>query len=156
MLRHEGQQGTQVVEIEQQQATVVGELERDLQDARLRVVQLEHASEQGRSDLAHRGSQRMAASAVHVPKGDRIGLGPVIGHADRGDACGYTFGDGARHREACNVAFHIGNEDRNAETREAFRDDHQRDGLAGAGGACGEAVTIAVLGEQIDVAFALA
>ncbi len=38
----EAEQGAQVVEVEQQQALVVGQLERDLEDAGLGVVELEH------------------------------------------------------------------------------------------------------------------
>ena len=43
----EREQGAQVVEVEQQQAAVVGELERDLEHAGLRVVQLEDARRAG-------------------------------------------------------------------------------------------------------------
>ena len=43
----EGEQRAQVVEVEQQQALVVGQLERDLQHAGLGVVELEDARRAG-------------------------------------------------------------------------------------------------------------
>ena len=49
LLGDEPEQRAQVVQIEQQQAAVVGELEDDVEHAGLGVVQLEDAREQGRA-----------------------------------------------------------------------------------------------------------
>ena len=49
VLADEAEQRAQVVEVEQQEPAVVGQLERDLEHAGLRVVQLEDARQQGRA-----------------------------------------------------------------------------------------------------------
>src|SRR5690606_25776992 len=49
---HQVEQGAQVVQVQQQQAAVVGQLEHDVQDAGLGVVQLQDARQQGGAHLA--------------------------------------------------------------------------------------------------------
>jgi hypothetical protein len=67
--------GAQVLEVEQQEALVVGDLEDQLQHAGLRVVEVEQAGEQQRPHVGHRGADRHAALAEDVPEGDRVGVG---------------------------------------------------------------------------------
>ncbi len=52
LFRDDVQQRTEVVEVEQQQSLLVGESERDVEHAGLHVVQLQHASQERRTDLA--------------------------------------------------------------------------------------------------------
>src|SRR5258705_451547 len=61
-----------------------------------------------------------------------------------------------RWMAARDVALHVGHEHRYTQTREALGRDHERHGLAGAGGAGDEAVAVAVLGQQIGGLLALA
>ena len=68
------QHRAQVLEIEQQQAVVVGDLEDEGEHAGLRLVQAQHAREQQRPHLGDRGAHRMALLAEHVPEHDRAGL----------------------------------------------------------------------------------
>jgi hypothetical protein len=148
------EQGAQVVEVEQQPAVVVGELEHDFQHARLGIVEFEHAREQGRADLADRAAHRMAELAVQVPEDHRAGFAGVSVDADFGDPRLQLVVAGARGGEAGDVALDVGHEHRHADAREAFRDGHQRDRLAGAGRARDQAVAIAESRLQPDLALA--
>ena len=65
--RNMRQQAAQILEIEQQQIVVVGVLERDRDDAFLRLVELEQARKKLGSHLGHGRADRMAALAVDVP-----------------------------------------------------------------------------------------
>src|SRR5688500_8095318 len=67
ILTGEGEHGAKIVEIEQQQALIVGEAEHDLEDARLRLVELQHPSEQRGADLAHPRADVMARLAHPLP-----------------------------------------------------------------------------------------
>jgi hypothetical protein len=75
MLHH----GAQILQIEQQQALVVGDLEHQLQHAGLGVVQIEQAAEQQRAHIRDGRAHRMALLAVNVPEHDGAGGGrPVV------------------------------------------------------------------------------
>jgi hypothetical protein len=67
--------GAQVLEVEQQQALVVGDLEHQLQHAALGFVQVEQAGEEQRAHVGHRRADRHAALAEDIPEGDRVGVG---------------------------------------------------------------------------------
>ena len=60
--------GAQVVEVEQQEAVVVGDAEGDREHGLLDVVEVEHAREQQRPDLGRGGAHRVALLAEHVPE----------------------------------------------------------------------------------------
>ncbi len=151
-LGDQAEQGAQVLEIEQQQATVVGELEDDVEDAALGVVEFQDAREQGRTHLADRGAHRVPVLAKQIPEHDRVGFVCVIGDADVLDPRLQLVAGRTGHGEAGDVALHIGEEHRHAHAREAFRDGHQRDRLARAGGTGDEAVAIAQAPLQEDLA----
>jgi len=152
----EAEQRAQVVEVEQQEPAVVGKLEGDLEHALLRVVDLEHAAQEARAYLADRRADRMTGLAVQIPEHDGARFVGVALDADLGDTLLDPVVARARHRQARDVALHVGHEYRNAQTREAFRHHHQRDRLARAGGAGDQAVPISVSGEQMDGPFTLA
>ena len=156
MLRDEGEHGAQVVEVEQQQALVVRELEGDLEHACLHVVELEHAGQQARTDLADGGPDRVAAVPIEVPEHDGAGFRLVVDHAELGGALLDLLAGRPRLGQPRHVALDVGDEDRHSEAREALGQHHERDGLAGAGGAGDEAVAITVAGEQVDRLVALA
>ena len=63
----EAEQRAQVVEVEQQEPAVVGELEGDFEHALLCVVDLEHATQQARADLADRRADGMSRLASARP-----------------------------------------------------------------------------------------
>ena len=58
LISREAEHGTKVGEIEQKQPFVVGDPEDHLEDAFLRVVELEDAGEQGRAHFRHGGAHR--------------------------------------------------------------------------------------------------
>ncbi|MNM83248.1 hypothetical protein D3C81_953030 [compost metagenome] len=147
---HQVEQGAQIVQIEQQQATVVGQLEHDVEHAGLGVVQFKNAREQGRAHLADRGADRVAELAVQVPEHHRAGRCGVVRHADVGRALGQLLAAVACDRKAGHVALHVGQEHRHAQAREPFGQRHQGHRLAGAGRAGHQAVAVAETREQGD------
>ena len=75
------QQRAQVLEVEQQQLVVVGDLERERQDAFLRLVQVEEPRQQQRTHVGDRRADRMALLAPDVPERDRHAAPCRLGHA---------------------------------------------------------------------------
>ena len=116
------------------------------------VVEFEHARKQGRADLGNGGAHRVAIGAEHVPEHGRAAFVGIALDADLPNPCGDLFVVAARHREACDIALHIGQEHRHAQARKAFGQHHQRDRFAGAGGTCNETVAVAVSGQKRDEA----
>ena len=157
-----GQQLAQILEIDQPAAVgrlqfriVVGETEGDVDDALLHVVEAEHPRDQKRPHLEHRGADRMALFAEQVPEHDRELVGLVVKAHILGAFDKIRLRLAARG-DAGEVAFDVGGEHRNAGARKAFREHLQRHGLAGAGRAGGEAVTVGERERQIFVARTLA
>jgi hypothetical protein len=97
----------------------------------------------------------MARLAVEIPEHHRAGLVGIALDADLRHALLDLVVRGAGHRQAGDVALHVGHEHRNAQAREAFGHDQQRDRLPRAGGAGDQTVTVAVPGQQVDGPFAL-
>jgi len=151
----QAEQRAQVVEVEQQQAAVVGQLEHDVEHAGLGFVQLQDAREQGGADLADGGAYRMAQLAPEIPEHHRRGLVAVIADAHQVDALLQLLARRARHRQPGHVALHVGQEDRHADPAEALGQGHQGDRLAGTGRAGDQAVAVAVLRQQEDIATGL-
>ncbi len=132
------------------QATVVGQLEHDVQHARLGVVELQDARQQGRAHFAHGGAHRVAQRAVQVPE-DRGAAGRrVVGHADFLRALQQGLGARAGYGQAGDVALHVGQEHRHADAREAFGQGHQGHGLARARRAGHQAMAVAQFRLQGD------
>jgi hypothetical protein len=155
-VRDERPERAQILEVEEQETPVVGELEGDLEDALLRVVQLEDPGEQRGPDLAHRPPDGMSRLAVEVPEDDGARLLLVTLDADLRDALRDPVARGARHCDPRDVALHVGDEGGDPHPREALRHDEERDGLARARRPRDVAVAVAVLREQGDGLLALA
>ncbi len=145
---HQREQCTQVVQVQQQQAAVVGQLEHDVEYAGLGVVELQNPGEQGGAHLADGGTYRMPELAIQVPEHHRVSRWGVVGHARIVGALQHAGCPVAGHGQAGDIAFYIGQEHRNAQPREAFGQGHQGHGLAGAGGAGHQPVAIAEAGFQ--------
>ncbi len=145
-----GDERAQIVEVYDRQLIVLGDAERDVQDALLHLVELEHAREQKRSHVLDRRPHRVALFAEHVPEDRRIGpLFPVAAEPDLLGALHekvLSLADGGDARE---VALDVGGEHRHTRGREAFGEHLQRHRLAGAGRAGDETVPIGKL--EIEV-----
>ena len=140
------QHRAQVLEIEQEEAAVVGDLEDGREHARLRLVQLEHAPEEERPHLRDRRAQRVALLAEDVPEHHR---GRAVLEALEAQRL-HAFGDlriaAARSGHAREVSLHVGHEDRDADRAEAFRKRLQRHRLARSRRAGDEAVAVGEAG----------
>ena len=139
----------QIVEVEEHQPLLVGDVECDRQHAFLDIVEVHQAGEQQRAHFADGGADRMTLLAEQVPELDRKAcIGPA-GVADIGGAGGKGFvrfgGRRAGHGEAGEIALHVGDEGRNACAGQSFDDALQRDRLAGAGRSGDQAVAVGAL-----------
>src|SRR5262249_4394105 len=112
---HKAEQRAEVIEIQQQQAAVVGELERDLEPARLRVVELEDPRQERRPHLAHGRPDRMAGLAVEIPEQHRTALVDVPFDVGLRHPLLHLVVRHPGHGEPGHVAFDIGQEHRHPE-----------------------------------------
>ena len=142
------QHGLQVFEVEQQQLVVVGDLEDQREHSRLRVVEVEQAAEEKRTHLGNRGAYGMALLAEDVPEGNRGGIEGEVVELQLLHALGDLGIVLAGLADAGEVALDVGGEDRHADAAEGLSHDLQGDGLAGAGCARHQAVTIGHLRKQ--------
>ena len=140
--------GAQVLEVEQQQALVVGDLEHQLQHAGLRVVEVEQAGEQQRAHVGNRRAHRNAVLAEDVPEGDRIGIRSEAFEAEVLQARLQFRRDNAGGAHAGEVTLDVGHEHRHAGVGEAFRHRLQSHRLAGTGGAGDQAMAVGHLRQQ--------
>ena len=69
-----GQHGPEVLEVEEEQAVLVGHPEDHLEHAGLGLVEGQHPGEEERAHLRDGGPQRVALAAEDVEEGDRAGL----------------------------------------------------------------------------------
>ena len=138
MLQHRAQ----VLQVEQQQAVVVGDLEDQVQHAGLGVVERQHARQQQRAHVGDGGAHRVALLAEHVPQRGRAGHAVGRGQAALGEDRGDLFGQRAGLADAGQVALDVGHEHRHADAAEVLGQRLQRDRLAGAGGAGDQAVAV--------------
>jgi len=143
------QHRAKVFQVEQQQAAVVGNLEDQVQHAGLRVVERQHAGEQQRPHVAHRGAHGVALFAEDIPQGG--GAGERLRQLDAAllQHGGELVADSAGLCDAGQVTLHVGHEHRHASVAEVLGEGLQRDGLAGAGGARDESVAVRQRGQQV-------
>ena len=138
----------QVLQIEQQQALVIAELEHQLQHGFLDVRQVQQPRQQQRPEVRNRAAQRMALGTEDIPEHHRVDGRRVAREADMGGALDQLRLDLAGHRQPGQIALDVGREHRHAEIAEAFAQALQRHRLAGASGPGDQAVAVAVPGEQ--------
>ena len=143
--------GPQILGIDQQQAVIVGNLEDQVQHAFLSLVQTQHARQQHRAQVRHRGAKRVPLLAEHIPQGAgqprklrrrqvvlRNALAELRGHLPR-------------LRDPGEIALHIGHEHRHTDAAKAFREHLQSHGLAGAGGPGDQAMTVRQRRQQAQI-----
>jgi hypothetical protein len=149
VVAHVLQHGAQVLQVEQQQAVVVGDLEDQIQHAGLGLVQVQHAAQQQRAHVGDRCPHRVALLAKHIPQSD--GAGDGFGRIQRAilEDGGHLFADGAGLADAGQVALDVGHEHRHADFREILGQGLQGDGFARAGGPGDQAMAVGQGGQQV-------
>ena len=139
----------EVVEVEQHQPFLVGDMKGDVDHAFLNLVEVEQPGQQQRPHFADRSADRMTLSPEQVPELHRAGAVAPVGHADVGGARLEDLVRPGRavagHRQSGEVALHVGDEGRDADRRQSLDNALQGDGLAGAGGARDQPVAIGAL-----------
>ncbi len=150
------QHGLQVLEVEQQQALLVGELEDDVQNAFLGVVELQQTGHQHRTDLGHGRAHRVAFVAEQVPVDRRKGAAGIAVNLELLGAIDCVGIVSPRLADARQISLHVGHEHRHTVRGEAFGNGLQRHRLAGAGGAGDQAMAIGVFQEEKLVGVACA
>jgi len=143
--------GPEILEVEKQQAAVVGDLEDNVEDARLGLVQVEDAGKKQRPHLGDRRPDRVPLFAENVPEHNRIALvgEPLefqIPHAvsDPGVVA-------PRLGQPREIPLHIGHENRHSQVAELLCQHSQGNRFPGAGGAGDQAVTVGHLRVQENV-----
>ena len=136
------QHRAQVLQVEQQETVVVGDLEHERQHAFLRLVELEDPREQQRPEVGDRGADRVALLAEHIPENDRARGEIRRLLADRLQPGGELVGWRAGLAHPGQVAFHVGHEHRDANPGQALGNDLQSHRLAGARRAGDEPVAV--------------
>ena len=125
-----GQKAAQIVDVQQEQPLLIGDVEDHRQHALLDLVQVQHPRHKHRADLGDRRADRMALLTIKIPE-HRGRRGRGQGQAHVGGAGQQLF---VRRPDLGNprqVALHIGAEDRDARVRKALGQDLQRHRLAG-------------------------
>ena len=139
----------QIVEVEQHQPFLVGDVEGDVEHPFLDFVEIEQSGQQQRAHFADRGANRMTLLPEQIPELHRRGAVRPVGHADIGGTGLEDFvglgGHIAGHGETGQIALHVGDERRDADRRQSLDDALQRDRLAGAGRARDQPVTVGAL-----------
>jgi hypothetical protein len=141
-LADEIHQRAQVLEIEQQQALVVGDLEGDREHALLGLVQPEQPRQQHRAHLRHGGADRMTLLAEQVPEHRRKATLLVPGKTDRLGPFGQLGMRRSGLTDAGQVALHVGHEHRDAMRGKSFGQHLERHRLARAGRAGDQTVAV--------------
>ena len=149
------QQCAQVLQVEQRQAFLVGELEGDVEGPLLRIRQAHEARQHERAHLGDRGADGVALLAEQIPEDGGHGFEAIVVEAHLLGALEEEVLGLTRHGDAREIALDVGRENRNAGIDEAFGHDLQRHRLAGAGGAGDEAVAVGHAKEQFLALLAL-
>ncbi len=145
----------QVLQIEQQQSLVIGDLEDRRQHAGLGFVQVQQAAEEQGSHLRHRGSHRMSLLAEDIPESYRAAGKGEVGQFELFHPIGDLGVLDPRLADPGKIALDVGGEDRDADAAEGLGHHLQRDRLARAGRSGNQTVTIRHGRQQVERIFAL-
>jgi hypothetical protein len=118
-----GQQGPQILHVEQQPAVLVGDMKDDVDHAFLHLVEIQKPRQQHRAHLAQGRSDRVALLALDVPEHDRIGRinEPfLLLQAHFGNALGDPSAAAPRLTDPGKVALDIGQKDRHPDLAESL------------------------------------
>ena len=146
--------GAQILQIQQQQAVVVGHPEDDAQHAALGLVEIQQPCQQFGAHLGDGGAHRMTQLAVHIKKPHRIGAVSEIPQPHVVDGAADVLGLHTGTAHTGQVALDIGQKHRHAHVAEAFGKHLEGHRFTGTGGTGDQAVAVGHGRFQINGAFA--
>src|SRR3990167_604658 len=129
------QQRLEIFQIEQQQAFAIRHFECGIECGLLAVGQLQQRTEQQGPHLAQGGAQWVAALAVHIPQGYRVGHRLMIEPGHAGDSLGHFALRRASSPQTTQIPLHICGKHRHAGIAEGFDQALQGHSFASARGA---------------------
>ena len=144
-----GQHRLQVLQVEQQQAFLIGNTESDVENAFLRIGKVHQPRQKQRPHFGNGGADRVALLAEQIPENGRKFLIVIRVKADLFGALDQKILLFAHGGDAGQVALDIGGEHRNACVGKGFGQNLQSDGFAGAGRAGDQAVAVGEFQRQI-------
>ena len=115
VVAHEVQHGAQILEVQQQHAVVVGDLEHQIEHAHLGLVQIQHAAYEQRAHVRDGGAHGMALLAEHIPQRGGAGQGLGQGQATLLERGGQLVAYLAGLADTAQVSFDVGHENRHAD-----------------------------------------
>ena len=148
VLAHELEHGAQVLEIQEQQAVIVGNLEDDVENAGLDFGQSQEPCQQHGAHGAHGHAHGVADLTEDIPEAGGIAVEGEVLDPEALDARLHVGAVPAGLAHAGQVALDICKEDRDAHLGEGFCHDLHGDGFAGAGCARDQAVAVCHVREQ--------
>ena len=148
VLTHELEHGAQILQIQQQKAIVVGDLEDDVQNAGLDLGQAQQAGQQNRAHGTDGDAHGVAHLTEDIPEAGGIAVEGEAVDAEALNAALHIGAVLAGLAHAGQVAFNICEEHRNAQLGKGLRHDFHGDGFAGAGSAGDEAVAVCHIRQQ--------
>ena len=148
VLAHKLEHGAQILEVEQQQAVVVGHFKDNVQNAGLNLGQAEQTRQEHRAHGADRDAHGMADLAENIPEAGGVALKVKALNAEALDARLHVGAVLAGSAHAGQIALDVREENRHAHVGEGLRHDLHGDGFAGAGGARDQTVAVCHIGQQ--------
>jgi len=143
----------QVLQIQQEETVVVGDLEDQAEHAALRVVEAQDPAEEQRSHLRDGRTQRMALFTEDIPEDDREGLELKFLELQLPDPLVDLGVVSSRPADGCQVALDVGHENGNADGAELLGEDTEGYGFSGARRPGDEPVTVGHFGKDGNIVF---
>lgn len=144
----EGQEGPQVLQVQQQEALVVGHAEEHREHAALGLVEVEEPGEEQGAHVRDGGAQRQPRPTEEVPEEQGVPLEGVVRDAQHLPAPVDGRRRGTGTGEAREVSLHVRQEHRHPQAAEVLRQDLEGHGLPRARGPGDEAVAVAHPGTE--------
>ena len=118
------------------------DFEDNLQNAGLRVVEIQQTRQKQWSHIGYGCAHRMTGFSVYIPENRRVGPRLIIFHADAFQTFEQFFRGNARRSNAGKIALDVGHKNGDADGGEGFGHFLQRNGFAGSRGSGNQAVTV--------------
>ena len=140
--------GPKVLHVNQQEAVFIGNLEDDVQHARLGFIEAHQAAQHVRAHAGNGGTHGMALLPIHVEKAHRAALELGVGDTELRQALLNEAGKLAHLGDAAEVSLHVGHEAGHAVLAEGLCQNLQGNRFTGTGGSGNKSVTASHLAHQ--------